>query len=223
MSRGLFISFEGGEGAGKTTQITKLKEHLENEGHEVILTREPGGTEEAEKIRQLLVQRDGGDWDGLTELLLFYAARRHHVENLIKPAVDAGKIVVCDRFSDSTHAYQCYGHGVSQDDFKQIDEIVLKGYKPDITFLLDVPVDVGLKRSKRVNDDSEVLSQSEVEDRFERLDQSFHEKLRQGFLKIAEQNKNRFHVISALKSPDDITNEIIKATSEFINGGVQNV
>lgn len=208
MSKGLFISFEGGEGAGKTTQIQALKARLEADGHDVVLTREPGGTPEAEKIRDLLVQRDGGDWDGLTELLLFYAARRNHVETLIKPALDSGKIVVCDRFSDSSQAYQCYGHGVSHDVFNQIDTAVLAGFKPDVTFLLDVPVDVGLKRSKRVNDTVNVLNEAEIEDRFERLDASFHEKLRQGFLEIAANNSKRFHVIDSLQSLDAIGEQI---------------
>ena len=218
MSKGLFISFEGGEGAGKTTQIKRLKDMLEAEGHDVLLTREPGGTPEAEKIRDLLVQRDGGNWDGLTELLLFYAARRHHVETLIKPALAEGKVVVCDRFSDSTHAYQCYGHGVDGKVFEQIDQLVLQGFKPDITFLLDVPVDIGLKRSKRVNDDTKVLSEAEVEDRFERLDSSFHEKLRQGFLDIAEQNKERFCVVDALQSLDEMTAQIHSKTKEKLEG-----
>jgi len=205
MNKGLFISFEGGEGAGKTTQIQTLKTRLENEGHYVLLTREPGGTPEAEKIRDLLVKREGGNWDGMTELLLFYAARRHHVETLIKPALAEGKIVICDRFSDSTHAYQCYGHGVSHDAFEKIDALVIDGFKPDITFLLDVPVDIGLKRSKRVNDDTQVLSEAEIEDRFERLDSSFHGKLRQGFLTIAKDNPARFCVIDALQTPEAIS------------------
>lgn len=210
-SKGLFISFEGGEGAGKTTQIKSLSSDLEDKGYDVIVTREPGGTPEAEKIRELLVQRDGGNWDGLTELLLFFAARRHHVETLIKPAINAGKIVICDRFADSTHAYQCYGHGVSTDVFKQIETLVLQNFKPDITFLLDVPVDIGLKRSKRVNNETEVLSDAEVEDRFERLDVSFHEKLRQGFLSIAHDNPERFCVVNALNTQNEIFEEIISA------------
>jgi dTMP kinase len=211
MSKGLFISFEGGEGAGKTTQIQALKTRLESAGHHVLLTREPGGTPEAEKIRDLLVKREGGNWDGMTELLLFYAARRHHVETLIKPALAEGKVVVCDRFSDSTHAYQCYGHGVSHDVFEQIDTLVLGGFKPDMTFLLDVPVDVGLKRSKRVNDDTETLSAAEIEDRFERLDSSFHEKLRQGFLAIAKNSPERFHVIDSMQFPQVISEAIQNA------------
>ncbi|MCS5597257.1 MAG: dTMP kinase [Alphaproteobacteria bacterium] len=218
-AKGLFISFEGGEGAGKTTQIKRLKEWLESQGHDVVLTREPGGTPEAEKIRDLLVKRDGGNWDGLTELLLFFAARRHHVETLIKPAIAEGKIVICDRFADSTEAYQCYGHGVSKDVFTQIKTIVLGDFAPDTTFLLDVPVDIGLKRSKRVNDSTEVLSDAEIEDRFERLDATFHEKLRAGFLEIAAQNDDRFMVIDALKPLDDITAEI----QQTVEGKLANV
>tara|TARA_R110002126_G_scaffold13118_2_gene56395 strand:+ start:87159 stop:87827 length:669 start_codon:yes stop_codon:yes gene_type:complete len=222
MSKGLFISFEGGEGGGKTTQIQALKTKLESEGHSVVLTREPGGTPEAEKIRDLLVKREGGNWDGMSELLLFYAARRHHVETLIKPALAEGKVVVCDRFSDSSQAYQCYGHGVALDAFVQLDMLVLGGFKPHITFLLDVPVDVGLKRSKRVNDDTKTLSDAEIEDRFERLDCSFHEKLRQGFLDIAKNNPERFCVIDALQSPAAI-NETIQGVALSAAKGDANV
>ena len=196
MKTGLFISFEGGEGAGKTTQIKTLKDTVEAAGHEVLLTREPGGTPEAEKIRNLLVQRDGGNWDGITELLLFYAARRNHVETLIKPALAAGKIVITDRFADSTHAYQCFGHGVSEDTFNQVNDLVLGEFKPDLTFLLDVPVEIGLKRSQSVNDEGQISAQ-QVEDRFERLDKSFHEKLRAGFLTIAQSQPQRFCVVDA--------------------------
>jgi dTMP kinase len=219
MSKGLFISFEGGEGAGKTTQIQTLKTRLEDAGHHVLLTREPGGTPEAEKVRGLLVKREGGNWDGMSELLLFYAARRHHVETLIKPALAEKKIVICDRFSDSTQAYQCYGHGIDHDVFKKIDALVIDSFKPDITFLLDVPVDVGLKRSKRVNDDTKVLSEAEIEDRFERLDSSFHEKLRQGFLTIAKDNSARFCVIDALQSRDDISAAIQNAALNALKAG----
>lgn len=213
-AKGFFISFEGGEGAGKTTQIKRLKDWLESSGHAVILTREPGGTPEAEKIRDLLVKRDGGNWDGLTELLLFFAARRHHVETLIKPAMAEGKVVICDRFADSTEAYQCFGHGVSTDIYAQIKTIVLGDFAPNLTFLLDVPVNIGLKRSKRVNDSTTVLSDAEVEDRFERLDVSFHEKLRQGFLTIAARETNRFKVIDALQSLDEITTCIENAVND---------
>ena len=144
---GLFITLEGGEGAGKSTQAKRLKAALESQGREVILTREPGGTIEAEKIRDLLVQRDGGQWTPMAECLLFFAARQMHVETLIKPALADGKIVICDRFTDSTIAYQGYGHGFDIPTIRQIEIITLGGFKPHLTFLLDLPVDVGLSRS----------------------------------------------------------------------------
>tara|TARA_R110002111_G_scaffold141964_1_gene207877 strand:- start:69 stop:737 length:669 start_codon:yes stop_codon:yes gene_type:complete len=214
MKTGLFISFEGGEGAGKTTQIKTLKGALEDAGYDVLLTREPGGTPEAEKIRNLLVQRDGGNWDGLTELLLFYAARRNHVETLIKPALAEGKIVITDRFADSTHAYQCFGHGVSEDVFNQVNDLVLGAFKPDLTFLLDVPVDIGLKRSKSVNDKDQKgqISAQQVEDRFERLDTAFHEKLRAGFLSIAQNEPQRFCVVNALLDLQSIAETVKSET-----------
>ena len=145
-SAGLFITLEGGEGTGKSTQIKYLKTYCENQGHEVVLTREPGGTPEAEKIRDLLVQRDGGQWTPMAEVMLLYAARSLNYTNLIKPALEAGKIVISDRFSDSTRAYQGYGHGLPLDKIEEIDQAVLEGFKPDITFIMDLPVHTGLAR-----------------------------------------------------------------------------
>ncbi len=147
MNRGLFITLEGGEGSGKSTQIKALAERLRAQGYDVVTTREPGGTPEAEKIRDLLVKRDGGKWTPMAEVLLLFAARAMHVDTLIKPALAAGKIVISDRFTDSTRAYQCYGHGVAMDILEGIDQLVLNGFKPDLTFILDVPVEQGLARA----------------------------------------------------------------------------
>lgn len=177
---GLFITFEGGEGSGKSTQIRLLKEYLEQSGHGVILTREPGGTPEAEKIRDLLVQRDGGAWSAEEECLLLYAARKGHVERVIKPAIAAGKIVLCDRFSDSTMAYQGYGHGLSHAFIDNLDRLVLGGFKPDMTFMLDIAPEVGLARSERRLVSAADGSKEQTEDRFERLDFSFHKKTAAG-------------------------------------------
>ena len=200
--RGLFITLEGGEGAGKSTQSRRLKSALEDAGRDVVLTREPGGTPEAEKIRDLLVQRDGGNWTPMAECLLFFAARQMHVETLIKPAIAAGKIVICDRFTDSTVAYQGYGHGFDIPTIRQIEKLTLGNFKPDKTFILDLPVDDGLARSLRQKDVSS--GKENTEDRFEKLQREFHDKLRQGFLSISKEDPNRCIVIDALQSADDV-------------------
>lgn len=204
LDKGLFITLEGGEGTGKTTQIQNLSEALGQQGYEVVLTREPGGTPEAEKIRSLLVERDGGDWTSMAEVLLFFAARNMHVEKLIKPALAEGKIVICDRFTDSTRAYQAYGHGL---DIKLIEDaktLSIGDFEPDMTFVLDLPVAQGLTRAgKRMSEDGS------SEDRFEQLDISFHEKLREGFLDIAAKNSARCHVIDAGQSVENIAESIL--------------
>lgn len=203
---GQFITFEGGEGAGKTTQIKKLASFLETQGRDVVVTREPGGTPEAEAVRDLVVQRDGGDWEALSEVLLFSAARHEHVSKLIKPALEAGKTVICDRFMDSTLAYQGYGHGLDLDVIKQIDTIARNGVLPDVTFILDLDVKLGLLRSK-------VRLDGDTEDKFERLDIIFHEKMRSGFLEIAAQEPKRCRVLDATQDIETLFNEI---KNEFV-------
>jgi dTMP kinase len=202
----MFISFEGGEGSGKTTQIQRLKTFFENKGQSVITTREPGGTIEAEKIRELLVQRDGGDWTPTAEALLFFTARHMHVETKIKPALADGKIVICDRFTDSTIAYQGYGHRFDLTVLNQIQQVSIGDFEPDKTFILDIDVRDGLTRAgKRMEGDDD----GSTEDRFERMDLSFHENLRQGYLTIAGQNPNRCVVIDANQSIEDVHSDII--------------
>ena len=207
---GLFITFEGGEGAGKTTQINRLAQSLTEQGHKVITTREPGGTPEAEKIRDLLVQRDGGQWSPISEALLLFAARSLHAERVIKPALDEGKIVICDRFTDSTRAYQGYGHELDLKVIEDLVDTVLGGLEPNLTFILDIEPESGLSRSER-RLASEALDIKQREDRFENLEIEFHEKLRQGFLEIAKNNPDRCKVLDATQSIDDISQEILKA------------
>lgn len=204
--KGLFITLEGGEGAGKSTQSRRLKSALESAGRDVVLTREPGGTPEAEKIRDLLVQRDGGNWTPMAECLLFFAARQMHVETLIKPAIAAGKIVICDRFTDSTIAYQGYGHGFDISTIQQVAKLSLGDFKPDLTFVLDLPVADGLARSLKQKDMAG--GKENTEDRFEKLKIDFHEKLRQGFLTIAKHEPSRCVVVDAGGSADDVYNVI---------------
>lgn len=203
MTRGIFITLEGGEGAGKTTQIRLLSESLRAQGCDVVITREPGGTPEAEKIRDLLVKRDGGDWTPLAECLLLYAARQMHVEKLIKPALAAGQVVISDRFADSTRAYQSFGHGLPLETVESLHKLSLGDFAPDLTFILDLPVDAGLARAgKRMAVDNS------HEDRFERIGGGFHERLRQGFLEIARRDASRCVVIDATRCVEDIAADL---------------
>lgn len=210
---GLFITFEGGEGAGKTTQINKLASSLTEAGHKVITTREPGGTPEAEKIRDFVVQRDGGDWSPMAETLLFFAARIMHVEKVIQPTLDNGKIIICDRFTDTTRAYQGYGHGLDLDKIENLKQSVLGDLEPDITFILDIAPKAGLERSeKRLA--AEALNIRQKEDRFENLELKFHERLRNGFLEIAKNNPDRCILIDATQDMKNITKTILETVNK---------
>ena len=207
---GLFITFEGGEGSGKTTQIRLLKEAMEQMGKEVLLTREPGGSEGAEKIRPLLVSGNA-NWDALTEVLLFSAARRDHLVNKIWPALKEGKIVLCDRFADSTLAYQGYGRKDDKElQQKLIDlyQMIAGDFRPDLTFILDIDPEIGLKRS------CDRLGNNER--RFEDMDIQFHKNLRQAFLKIAQQDNQRCHVIQTNRSVEEIHQDIMEIIKKYV-------
>jgi dTMP kinase len=215
MTNGLFISFEGGEGSGKTTQINKLAEKLTSSKRKVITTREPGGTPEGEKIRDLLVQREGGDWNAAAEVLLLYAGRTMHLEKQIKPALEKGKIVISDRFSDSTIAYQAYGRGFPLEKINVLDMLVLDGFRPDITFILDIDPEKGLARSER-RLAAEALHVKQTEDRFENLDLDFHRRLRQGYLSIAQKEPNRCHIIDASQKIDIIAQQVFSIVEKAL-------
>lgn len=208
---GLFITFEGGEGSGKTTQIARLADALRARGRDVVTTREPGGTPEAEKIRDLLVRRDGGNWTPVSEALLLFAGRAMHVDTLIRPALAQGKIVISDRFTDSTRAYQCHGHGLAAATVETLNDLALDGFAPDLTFILDLPVESGLQRAGR-----RIAAQDSTEDRFERLDMSFHERLRQGYLDIAKREPGRCRVIDASQPIDSIAAAILAAVEHHL-------
>ena len=205
---GLFITLEGGEGAGKSTQIQLLKAALEGMEKEVLLTREPGGSRGGELIRPLLVE-GRMDWDAISETLLFSAARRDHLTHKVWPALEEGKIVLCDRFADSTLAYQGYGRGKNpeiQKAVKALYEIVAGHFEPDLTLILDIDPKIGLKRScERVGN---------TEQRFENMDFSFHENLRMGFLEIAKENPKRCHVIDANQTPELVHQAIMQLVKE---------
>ncbi|MGH1377192.1 MAG: dTMP kinase [Alphaproteobacteria bacterium] len=216
MDRGFFISLEGGEGSGKTTQINRLVKTLSEKGYEVVITREPGGTPESESIRDLLVQRGGGDWNAMSEILLLFAARSMHIEKFIEPALNDGKIVICDRFTDSTVAYQGNGRGSNIDTIKEVERISINGFKPDLTFILDIDVRTGLERSNaRLSADD---AGDNTEDRFERLDIDFHERLREGFLSIARKDEGRCYILNAAQSIDHLSDEIKNITLAKLQG-----
>ena len=210
MMAGLFITFEGGEGSGKTTQIRLLAQALESMGKSVLLTREPGGSEGAEKIRPLLVCGNA-NWDALTEVLLFSAARRDHLVNKIWPALKEGKIVLCDRFADSTLAYQGYGRKDDkelQQKLMDLYQMIAGDFRPDLTFILDIDPEIGLKRS------CDRLGNNER--RFEDMDIQFHKNLRQAFLKIAQQDNQRCHVIQTNRSVEDIHQDIMEIIKKYV-------
>lgn len=188
MARGRFITFEGGEGAGKSTQLRLLAAALSRSGVPVCMTREPGGSPGAEEIRALLVTGDGDRWDPVSEALLHFAARADHMRRLILPRLEAGEWVLSDRFTDSTMAYQGYALGLGRDAVESLSALVLKGFAPDLTIMLDLPVDTGLARA---------AERADGEDRYERLGRLFHERLRQAFLDIAKRAPERCVVIDA--------------------------
>ena len=199
-SRGRFITLEGGEGAGKSTQIVRLADALTRAGVPVRITREPGGAPGAESIRTLLVQGEPGRWRPMTEALLHFAARSDHLAATVLPALAAGEWVICDRFADSTLAYQGYGQGLGRDTISALYKTVLGDFVPDLTLILDVPVDIGLRRAaSRRNDET----------RYERMDRAFHERVRQGFLDIARREPGRCAVIDATRNADAVTTDIL--------------
>jgi len=193
--RGRFISLEGGEGAGKTTLIESLRHHLEAQGHEVIVTREPGGTPGAEDLRTLLLTGATDRWSPMVEALLMYAARVDHVERLIAPALARGAWVLSDRFADSTLAYQGTAGGISVDAIRSIHKAALGDFAPDLTLVLDLDPLVGLRRT---------VERGEDPTRFELLETDFHTKLRQAFLDIAHAEPQRCAILDASHSPDDV-------------------
>lgn len=188
MSRGRFITFEGGEGTGKSTQVRLLTSYLTQSCIDVVQTREPGGSPSAEDIRPLLVTGAADRWSPMAETLLFNAARVEHWRQVIDPALARGAHVVCDRFSDSTMAYQAYAGGIDPKVVAELHRLALAGVEPDLTFVLDIAVENGLQRAAMRRDS---------ETRFERKGREFHERLRQGFLDIARRAPKRCLVIDA--------------------------
>jgi dTMP kinase len=201
---GRFITLEGGEGTGKSTQGRHLAAALADRGINAITTREPGGSPGAEDIRGLLVNGAPGRWDAITETLLVYAARADHIARTIGPALLADKWVICDRFTDSTYAYQGAGRGLARETIRRIDSVVLDDFRPDLTLVLDMDVEAGLARA---------AGRGPQESRFEQFDRDFHERLRQAFIDIAKRNPDRCVLIDAAQSEDAVAAAIWTAVA----------
>ena len=204
MARGRFITFEGGEGCGKSTQVVRLAAALESRGIKVLLTREPGGTRLSELIRTLLKDEAEDPPVDRAELLLFLAARAQLVRNVIAPALEAGTWVISDRFSDSTVAYQGYGRGLPVDFVRQANDFACEGLRPDLTFLLDLDPATAERRMR-----GREAATNTSADRIERAGSGFHARLRRGFLELAAADAPRFSVVDASKSPDEVAGEVL--------------
>lgn len=203
-SRPYFIVFEGGEGSGKSTQVKKIVDWMNNQGISTLGVRDPGGPVGAEEIRQLLLTGATDRWDKITEVLMYCAARRELLARQIQPALASGQWVISDRFIDSTYAYQGYGHGVSLDMLKQLSEVVVADTMPDLVIILDIDPKIGLERALTGK------GRNTAEIRFESMTLDFHQRLRNGYLKIAAEDQNKKHVVlNADQSVDDLHQQII--------------
>ncbi|SMF68898.1 thymidylate kinase [Tistlia consotensis] len=203
--RGRFITFEGGEGAGKSTQLRRLAARLEALGLAVVATREPGGSPGAEQIRELLIHGEADRWDRTTEALLHSAARRDHLRCTVEPALAAGRWVLSDRFADSTAAYQGYGHGMAPETLQLLYGIAVGRLKPDLTLILDLPVEQGLERAAARRGGGA---------RYEALDRAFHERVREGFLAIAGSEPERCAVLDASGDAEAVERAVWRCVAE---------
>lgn len=200
---GLFISFEGIDGSGKSTQARLLADHLRGLGHDVVLTREPGGSPGAEEIRALVLQGDPDRWSARTEILLFTAARRDHLERTIQPALDAGKVVICDRFADSTRMYQGLSRGDLRAEVDKLHQLMI-GVEPDLTVLIDMDPAQGLSRA---------LARQTVEERFEDFGEGLQQAMRKGFLALADDFAERFVTIDGGRAIETVATDVQQAVS----------
>lgn len=208
MENGFFITLEGGEGTGKTTLLQALRDYFLANGHEVVTTREPGGTEGAEAIRSLLVTGDANRWNAMSEICLFYAAREDHIRRLILPALEQKKIVICDRFFDSTRAYQGELGANEQNVIKCLEDNIVGACLPNLTLILDIDTETGLARAG---------ARRGSEMRFEAKTIDFHNKLRQKFLEIGQNEPQRCAIIDASQSPAEVFHKAIEIIKSKIN------
>jgi dTMP kinase len=207
-----FITFEGIEGSGKTTQIRQLAQQLRQQGYPVLQTREPGGCRIADQIRGILLHPDNAAMVSRTELLLYAAARAQHVEEIIQPALAAGKIVLCDRFTDATLAYQGDGRGLDRGLIRQLNQLAAGNCRPDLTLLFDLPVAIGLGRALQRESDQQDCS----EGRFERETLDFHQRIKDGYLALAGAEAERFRIIDADKTVAQISRQITDIVETFL-------
>jgi dTMP kinase len=208
-ARGKFITFEGGEGAGKSTQAQKLKSALEARGRSVVLTREPGGSPGAEEIRELLVQGEPDRWTPLCETLLFIAARADHVARTIEPALAKGQWVISDRFSDSTYVYQGVARGLGMETVRDLQRVALGDFVPDLTLIVDLPAGEGLRRARARG--------QERENRYEKFGREFHERLREAFRELAAREPVRCVVIDGVSDSDTVSAAVWRAVQETLH------
>ena len=206
--RGRFITLEGGEGAGKSTQIRLLAEALRARGLDVVTSREPGGSPGAEAVRGLLVSGETGRWEPMTEALLHFAARRDHLVRTVWPALERGAWVVCDRFADSTMAYQGYGLGLGRAPIERLYSLSIGAFAPDLTLILDIAPELGVDRAR---------GRGDSEDRYERMDISFHRRLREGFLDIARREPARCAVIDANQTIEGVQASVYEVVSRRLS------
>ena len=207
-----FITFEGIEGSGKSTQIQRLRTHLEKLGYAVCQTREPGGCAIANQIRGILLRPENSAMVPRAELLLYAAARAQHVEEVVRPALDQGQVVLCDRFIDATVAYQGDGRNLDRQLIKQLNELASGHCRPTLTLLFDLPIEAGLTRARQRETDQ----QDDSEGRFERETLSFHQRIRDGYLKLAVHEPQRFRIIQALAPADQVTKQVISIVDSFL-------
>lgn len=208
MSGGLFITFEGGEGVGKSTQVRRLAARLQAAGQEVVVTREPGGSPGAEAIRNLVLNGSADRWSPVTETLLMYASRRDHIERTLRPALDRGAVVLCDRYADSTRAYQGAAGGADPGLISALETFILEDVRPDRTLVFDMDPELGLARA---------LGRPDAEARFESKGLDFHRRLREGFLAIARGEPGRCRIVDASGEPDAVEGRVLAALSDLVN------